>query len=67
MQGLSAVTEQERPVHLEIEHAAHLYQTSRSQLCKLVAEGQVPAVRVGRSLRLRRSDLEAFFAAHTTR
>ena len=48
----------EPPLLLRAEEAARLVSLGRSTIFKLLASGELPAVRVGRSVRVRRVDLE---------
>jgi excisionase family DNA binding protein len=48
----------ELPLLLKVEEAARLASLGRSTMFQLIAEGEIPAVRVGRAVRLRRTDLE---------
>ena len=47
------------------EAAAHLSVSAR-MMERLVAERRVPVVRIGRHIRLRASDLDAFIVANTS-
>ncbi len=51
---------------LKVPEAANVTGYAASFLWKLIADGRLPAVRVGRSVRIRRDDLEAFLDAHRT-
>jgi len=44
---------------VRIEEGARLLDIGRSAVCQMLADGTLPAVRFGRSVRIRRSDLEA--------
>ncbi len=48
------------------EEAAWYLNTSSDWVQRAAAAGKLPAVRVGRQLRFRDSDLDAYIAAHTT-
>jgi len=48
----------EMPLLLRAEEAAKLLSLGRSTVFQLLATGELPAVRVGRAVRVRRSDLE---------
>jgi excisionase family DNA binding protein len=47
---------------LTVVQAAQYLQISRSSLYRLIASGQLPTVRIGRSRRVCREDLDAFIA-----
>ena len=49
---------EEHPLLLRAEEAARLTSLGRSTIFKMLACGELPAVRVGRAVRVRRSDLE---------
>ena len=44
---------------------ARMFKISRSQVYKLIDQGQIPAVRIGRSIRIRPSDLQKFIQYNT--
>ncbi len=48
---------------LRIEDIAERLAVSRSMAWKLVAYGQIPSVRIGRAVRVRPADLEAYIAS----
>jgi len=48
----------DEPLLLRISEAARLLTVSRSTMYQLVARGEVPAVRIGRSVRVSRRELE---------
>ena len=53
------------PICLTVEAAARACSLSRSKLYELIAAGDgLPVVRVGRSVRVRRVDLEAWVERH---
>jgi excisionase family DNA binding protein len=47
----------EPPILLKVEQAARLTSLGRSTLFKMIACGDLPAIRYGRAVRIRRSDL----------
>ena len=49
---------EEQPLLLRAEEAARLTSLGRSTIFKMLACGELPAVRVGRAVRVRRADLE---------
>ncbi len=51
---------------LKVPEAAQLTGYAASFLWRLIAEERLPAIRVGRSVRIRPDDLEAFIDAHRT-
>lgn len=51
---------------LRIEEIAERLAVSRSMAWKLIANGQLRSVRIGRAVRVRPADLEAYLA-HATR
>lgn len=51
---------------LKVPEAAEVTGYAPSFLWRLIQRGDLPAVRVGRSVRIRRDDLEAFIDAHRT-
>lgn len=51
---------------LTAEDVASLLSISRSASYKLLASGELPVVRVGRSTRVRLMDLQVFIQKHTT-
>jgi excisionase family DNA binding protein len=55
------------PQLLTIVDAARLLGISRSKLYELLADGELPSVRIGRTRRISTSDLEEFVVAHTDR
>jgi excisionase family DNA binding protein len=54
------------PDLLTVEKAAQVMAVSPSYVYKLVRSKQLPAVKIGTSVRLRPSDLEAFIASKLT-
>jgi len=52
------VSPPDAPLLLRVSEAAQLLGVSRSAMYELVASGQVPVVRIGRSIRVVRSELE---------
>lgn len=48
----------ESPLLLRAEEAAYLANLGRSTIFKILASGEIPTVRVGRAVRIRRIDLE---------
>jgi excisionase family DNA binding protein len=55
------------PQLLTVVDAAHRLSISRSKLYELLADGELPSVRIGRTRRIATSALEEFVAAHTDR
>jgi excisionase family DNA binding protein len=51
---------------LTVEKAAHVMALSESYIYKLVRTKQLPAVKVGTSVRIRPGDLETFIASKLT-
>ncbi len=49
----------EAPLLLRAEEAAHLLNVGRSTVFEMLADGTLPAVRFGRSVRVRRHDIDA--------
>ncbi|CAN5246489.1 hypothetical protein BH24CHL1_BH24CHL1_14050 [soil metagenome] len=49
---------------LKVPEAADATGYAASFLWRLIQRGELPAVRVGRSVRIRRDDLEQFIEAH---
>ena len=45
---------------------AHLLKISSSQAYKLMRRGELPAVHIGKSIRVKPEDLDAFIARNTT-
>lgn len=54
------LTEGSRVLLVDASEAGRLLGQGRSTILKLAARGEIPAVRIGRSVRFRVSDLEAF-------
>ncbi len=54
------------PDLLTVEKAAQVMALSESYIYKLVRTKQLPAIKIGTSVRLRPSDLEAFIASKLT-
>lgn len=52
---------------LKIPQAANLLQAHRSTIYGWVADGILPAVRIGRSLRIRKEDLERTLSLGSTK
>ncbi|HZU60732.1 MAG TPA: helix-turn-helix domain-containing protein [Solirubrobacteraceae bacterium] len=50
---------------LRVEEAARLLRIGRSKLYQLLARGELPVVRIGRSVRIPRRALEEWIEAHT--
>ena len=48
------------PLAVNSEQAAAMLGISERKLCELKATGEIPCVRIGRSVRFRIQDLEAF-------
>ncbi len=55
-----------RPLLLRAEEAAHLLNVGRSTVFQMLADGTLPAVRFGRSVRVRRSDIDALIEARVS-
>jgi excisionase family DNA binding protein len=55
----------QEPAILTIDEAARYLRLSRPKVYNLVAAGDLPAVRVGRSVRIRRDRLEAWIEEHS--
>ena len=53
-------------VLLTVEAAARACSLSRSKFYQMVAAGTIPTVRLGRSVRIRPVDLDAFVERHLT-
>lgn len=51
------------PLLMTVTEAAALVGISRARLYELLASGQVPSIKLGRSRRIALADLEAFVAA----
>jgi excisionase family DNA binding protein len=58
MSGRVSSGEPDKPLLLRVADAARLLSVSRSTMYQLVASGQVPVVRIGRSIRIPRAGLE---------
>lgn len=56
---------EEQPLLLRAEEAARLTSLGRSTIFKMLACGELPAVRVGRAVRVRRADLEKWIDGRT--
>ena len=54
------------PRYLRVREAAQEYGYSRSFLYQLVQKGAIRVVRVGRTVRIDRQDLETFLESHKT-
>ena len=54
----------EAPILIRVEEAARLADLGRSTVHKLVAAGELPCVRIGRAVRIRRTDLERWIEAN---
>ncbi len=52
----------EPPALLRAEEAARITSLGRSTIFKMLSTGELRAVRIGRAVRVRRSDLEAWIA-----
>ncbi|OAA17316.1 hypothetical protein Caferm_04625 [Corynebacterium afermentans subsp. afermentans] len=55
-----------KPRMITIPQAAELYQVGERTLRRYIAEGQLVAYRLGRSIRLRPEDVEALFTPTDT-
>ncbi len=55
-----------RPLLLRAEEAAHLLNVGRSTVFQMLADGTLPAVRFGRSVRVRRADIDALIEARVS-
>jgi len=55
-----------RPLLLRAEEAAHLLNVGRSTVFQMLADGTLPAVRFGRSVRVRRADLDTLIEARVS-
>ncbi len=62
MEGQSVRINLDPPLLLRAEEAAHLLGLGRSTVFGLLASGELPAVRVGRSVRVSRAAVERFIA-----
>jgi len=58
---------EEAPLLLRAEEAARLLNLGRTTVFQMLADGTLPAVRFGRSVRVRRHDVDALIEAHSER
>lgn len=58
---------QEAPLLLRAEEVARLLGISRSKAFALLATNELPAIRIGRSVRVARADLEAWIQSRAAR
>ncbi|MDP9370105.1 MAG: helix-turn-helix domain-containing protein [Chloroflexota bacterium] len=58
---------QEQPLLLRAEEAAKILSLGRSTIFQMLASGELPVVRIGRSVRIPRSELEIWIRARTER
>lgn len=63
--SVSADASNDPPLVLPVADVAHLLQVSDSAVYALVASGELPSLRVGRSVRVPRAALEEWITAHT--
>jgi excisionase family DNA binding protein len=63
----SMPTQDQMPVLLTIEEAASYLRLSRAKVYSMAACGELPAVRLGRSVRVRRDRLDAWLEVQSTR
>jgi len=54
----TAMQDQTPPLLLKVEEAARLLGLGRSKVFQLLSTGELPRVHIGRSVRVRRTDLE---------
>ncbi len=54
------------PLLIRVDEAARLTQMGRSTLHKMIAAGELPCVRFGRAVRIRRADLEQWISERAT-
>jgi excisionase family DNA binding protein len=57
----------ESPVLITVEEAARLLRISRGKAYGMAASGELPVVRMGRSVRVRRDRLDAWLDARSER
>ena len=57
----------DQPMLLRAEDVSKLLSLGRSTVFQLLASGELPVVRIGRAVRVRRADLEPWIEAQTTR
>ena len=57
----------ELPVLLTVEECARLLRISRGKAYAMASSGELPTVRLGRTLRVRRDRLDAWLDAQSTR
>ncbi len=62
-----AADRHDEPLLLRAEDVGRLTNLGRSTIFALLASGELPAVRVGRAVRIRRRDLEAWIDARVGR
>lgn len=55
-----------RSQFLTVAEVARVLRVSKMTVYRLISNGQLPAVRVGRSYRLREEDVDAYLAARFT-
>lgn len=65
LECVSADASNDPPLVLRVADVAHLLQVSDSAVYALVASGELPSLRVGRSVRVPRAALEEWITAHT--
>jgi excisionase family DNA binding protein len=63
--GIATTPMEDLPALMRVEQAARYLQVSRSKAYALVAEGRLPVVRVGRSVRINREKLLAWLERNT--
>ncbi len=56
--------DQTLPLLLKAEEAARMLSLGRSKVFEMLATGELPRVRIGRSVRIRRVDLEKWVEDH---
>jgi excisionase family DNA binding protein len=67
VRGEDAMNSGELPLVLTVDEARRVLRIGRRQLYQAIARQDVPAVKVGRSIRIPRSSLEAWLTAQPER
>lgn len=62
---MEKITVLERENHLTVMEVAELLALSRSFIYSLINRGEIPAVKIGRSKRVRREDIDNFIRSRT--
>ncbi|MCA1716275.1 MAG: helix-turn-helix domain-containing protein [Actinobacteria bacterium] len=56
--------EEQRHEYLKVPEVAEILRVARSRAYEMVADGEIPAVKIGRSVRVSRKELDRWLEGH---